>query len=491
MDHRVIILKNHSRMQVAIPLSKHGEPLFRQIYQALRRAILSGAFSGNARLPSTRDLAEQLGVSRTIVVLAYEQLLVDGLVTGRGGSGTFVAEHVKPNVEGRSKKLVNLPLSNFGRVAAGIAADENLTGKRQHSHRYDFQFGRSESDIESFPFAKWERMLLRHARRASVSQIDYGPPAGAPALQKAVCSLLRRSRGVICDPSDIVIVSGSQQALDLIVRVLLDVTDRVIIENPGYQGTTQILRAAGVRISPVTVDREGLNPSQLPNEARLCFVTPSHQFPTGVALPMDRRVALIQWAQRSNCIIVEDDYDGEFCYEGQPLEPLQCIDEQGRVIYVGTFSRTMFPALRVGYLVLPKSLVGAFTGAKWLNDQHSVTLEQHALAEFITTGAYERHLWRVRRRNAARRRTLLEAIDQYIGDRVEVTGQAAGAHVVLWPRRVAKEENLVAKAASCGVGVYGIARYFIGGQRTGIILGYARLREREIREGIRRLSGIV
>ncbi len=286
-------------------------------------------------------------------------------------------------------------------------------------------------------------------------------------------------------------MSGSQQALDLIARVLTERGDRVAIEDPSYQGTREVLRAAGGRLLPVAVDRDGLNPAKLPSSARIVFVTPSHQFPTGAILPLARRVALLEWARRRNAVIVEDDYDGEFRYEGQPLESLQGLDREGRVIYIGTFSRTIFSALRIGYLIAPKRLIPAFTAAKWLCDRHTATLEQETLAEFISSGMYERYLRRVRCRNAARRKVLLDSLRSHLGDRVEVTGDGAGAHVVLWPRRPIAEEFLIGGAASRGVGVYGISPYFVKQPiRTGIMLGYSRMTETEIREGIRRLSEV-
>jgi GntR family transcriptional regulator / MocR family aminotransferase len=479
-------------MQLAIPLSKGRGPLFRQVYLGLRKAILSGTFRANNRLPSTRDLADQLDISRTVVLMAYDQLLAEGFVTGRGGSGTYVTKDLSSNRLVTPKKSIKFQLSNFGSAAAEAAASLDSRGRRLPSHRYDFAFGRSESDIETFPFETWRRILMRRARKASVFELDYGPAAGSLALREAICSHLRRSRAVVCDASDVIVVNGSQQGLDLIVRVLLERGDRVAIENPSYQGTKEILLAAGVRLLPVPVDRDGLIPAKLPEDARICFVTPSHQFPTGAILTLARRLALLDWAKRKNAVIVEDDYDGEFRYEGQPLESLQGLDAEGRIIYVGTFSRTVFPSLRVGYLIVPKSLTAAFTAAKWLNDQHTATLEQQTLAEFITTGAYERHLRRVRRRNTARRSALLDSIEKYLGDRVEVTGDGAGAHVVLWPRQRVSEESIVAKAASRGVGIYGISRYFLKRpSRTGIMLGYSRMRENEIREGIRRLSEIL
>ena len=346
--------------------------------------------------------------------------------------------------------------------------------------------------METFPFEMWRRILLRCARKAPVSELDYGPAGGDVALRDAICTHLRRSRAVVCDPSQVMVVNGSQQALDLIARVLIERGDRVAIEDPSYQGTREVLRAAGAHLLPVAVDRDGLDPAKLPPSARVAFVTPSHQFPTGTVLPLARRIELLEWAKRRNAVIVEDDYDGEFRYEGQPLESLQGLDREARVIYIGTFSRTVFSALRIGYLIAPKTLLPAFTAAKWLCDRHTATLEQDTLAEFISSGMYERYLRRVRRRNAARRQALLASIGKCLGDRVEVTGDGAGAHVVLWPTYPVAEEAVIARAASLGVGVYGISPYFLKQPtRTGILLGYSRLKEAEIREGIRRLGQIV
>jgi GntR family transcriptional regulator/MocR family aminotransferase len=296
---------------------------------------------------------------------------------------------------------------------------------------------------------------------------------------------------VVCDPSQVIVVNGSQQALDLIARILVEPGDPVAIEDPSYQGTTEILRTAGARLVPVAVDRDGLDPSKLPMNARVACVTPSHQFPTGAILPLARRLALLQWAEQRNAIVVEDDYDGEFRYGGQPLESLQGLDREGRVIYIGTFSRTIFAALRIGYLIVPKSLVDAFAAAKWLCDRHTATLEQETLAEFISSGAYERYLRRVRRKNTSRREMLLASISKYLGDQVELTGDGAGAHVVLWPRRSIAEQPLIEGAASHGVGVYGISPYYLKKPlRTGIMLGYSRMSQPQIQEGIRRLKSL-
>jgi GntR family transcriptional regulator/MocR family aminotransferase len=475
---------------LSAPLSTQGGPLFRQVYLGLRAAILSGAFRAGEKLPSTRSVAEQLGVSRTVVLLAYDQLLAEGFAVGRTGSGTYVSTRVTVSRSTRSDDAIKVRLSRFGAAAAaawaGVSFDERPAG----SLLYDFAFGRS--DLDTFPFEMWRRMLLRCARRAPVSELDYGAAAGNVALRDEIAVHLRRSRSVICDPAQVIVVNGSQQALDLIARVLIEPGDRIAIEDPSYQGTTASLRVAGARLVPIAVDRDGLDPAKLPSTARMVFVTPSHQFPTGAVLPLARRLALLEWATRRRALIVEDDYDGECHYEGQPVEPLHSLDTGGRVIYIGTFSRTVFPSLRIGYLVAPRSLVVPLTSAKWLSDRHTPTLEQQTLAEFMASGLYARYLRRVRRRSAQRRQAMLEGIEKYFGDRVEMTGEGAGAHVVLWPKRRLSEATVVAQAAARGVGVYGISPYFVSRpSRTGIALGYSRLRETEIREGLRRLSGVL
>jgi GntR family transcriptional regulator/MocR family aminotransferase len=287
-------------------------------------------------------------------------------------------------------------------------------------------------------------------------------------------------------------VNGSQQALDVIARVLVEPHQPVAIEDPSYQGTREILRSVGARLLPVPVDRDGLVTAKLPSNAHLAFVTPSHHFPTGAILPLERRLALLDCARRMKAVVVEDDYDGEFRYTGQPLESLQGLAREGRVIYVGTFSRTIFSALRIGYLIVPKRLVAAFAAAKWLCDRHTATLEQQTLAEFVSSETYERYLRRVRRKNASRRKALLFSIRTYLGERVEVTGDGAGAHIVLWPRGRISEKSVIFNAASREVGVYGISPYYLKQPpRTGILLGYSRLREGQIREGIRRLAEVI
>lgn len=467
-----------------IPLLPSGESLSRRLYLGLRAAILSGTFPPSSRLPSTRALAEQQGISRTVVVLAYEQLLAEGFVSGFEGSGTYVSPDLTRIQAPASTRPLPVSLSRFGESAAEVGTRVRVRG--QPALAIDFAYG---SEIATFPFALWNRMLLRCARQSPVSELDYGLAGGHKLLREAICAHLRRSRAVHCDPDRVIVVNGSQQALDLITRVLIERGDAVAIEDPAYQGTVEVLRTAGARLLPVPVDQFGLDPFRLPSIARCVFVTPSHQFPTGATLTLERRIALLEWARRRNAVVIEDDYDGEFRYEGQPLESLQGLDRDSRVIYVGTFSRTIFSSLRIGYLVAPSSLMPALTAAKWLCDRHTPNLEQQTLAQFISSGAYGRHLRRVRRRNASRRQALLEAIDQHLRRAVDVTGDGAGAHVVIWPHKRVAEQALIERARSRGVGIYGLAPYHVGtAPRPGFMLGYSRLTEVQIREGMRRLG---
>lgn len=477
-------------MPTLIPLSRSKGPLYQQIYQGLRRAILSGTFQAGEQLPSTRSLAEEHGVSRTVVVLAYEQLLAEGYASGRGGSGTYVSSDIPRATATKTIRCVKPTFSPFGAAAMNAAGDLQFPNPPTPPLPYDFAYGRS--DLQIFPFEMWRRILLRHARRATVREFDYGDPAGSFHLREAIAAHLRRSRAVVCDASQVIVVSGSQQALDLIARVLIQRGDRVVIEDPSYQGTREIFRVAGARLHATPVDRRGVDPQRLPPQARLAIVTPSHQYPSGAILPLPRRVAILDWAKRSDAIVVEDDYDGEFRYDGQPLESLQGLDTEGRVVYVGTFSRTMFSALRIGYLVLPSALVQAFVAAKWLCDRHTPTLEQETLAEFISSGMYDRHLRRVRRKNAARRRTLLESIARHVGKKADLCGDGAGAHVVLWLTGKKSEQSAIDRAREKGVAIYGISRYFVvPPKRTGLLLGYSRLSERQIEEGVRRLGTVL
>ena len=473
-------------MSLTIPIERGGEPLFRQVYAGLRQAIVAGSLKSGERLPSTRSLAEHLEVSRTIVVLAYEQLLAEGFVVGRAGSGTYVAAGLDPVEPGPPAATARIRLTRYGEAASRLAPALDQPPTARGGIRYDFIYGRGGA--AQFPFEAWRRILIRQDRNTSRHAFGYAQAVGGPDLRGAIAGHLRRARAVRCDASQVLVVNGSQQALDLIARVLVEAGDPVVIEDPQYTGAREILRAAGACMLPVRVDRDGIDTARLEEGARLAFVTPSHQFPTGAILPLARRLALLAWADRNDAIVVEDDYDGEFRYEGQPLESLQGLDRAGRVIYVGTFSRTIFASLRLGYLVVPPPLVPAFTAAKWLSDRHTASLEQRTLAEFIACGQYERHLRRLRRLNTARRAALLEAIAEHLPAGMEITGDGAGAHIALWLNGRFSEEEAIERAAARGVGVYGVSRYFLGSRRPGLLLGYAQLGVEDIRAGIARFG---
>ncbi len=473
-----------------IPLQRGNEALSRQVYLWIRQAIVERALRSGESLPSTRELAEENSISRTVVVQAYEQLIAEGFITGRRGSGTYVSEHLHPAPSRAPQRATPVRLSQYGTAVSSVAHRGLSPIPVSQGLRYDFLYGRCS--LDEFPLAMWRRILMRRTRTAALRSFDYGAAAGDPALREAITGHLRRSRAIHCDVSQVVIVNGSQQALDLTIRLLLNPGDSIAVEDPQYHGMRQVLLASRLRVHPVPVDPDGIDLKQMPRQARLALVTPSHQFPTGAVLPLQRRLALLAWARRANAIIVEDDYDGEFRYEGEPLEPLQSLDRDGRVLYVGTFSRTMFPALRIGYVVAPRQLVSAFIAAKWLADRHTAVLEQETLAEFIGSGAYERHLRRTRRANAMRRDALLSAIERHLSDRVTVSGSRSGTHIVLWPKAKLSEDAIIAHAAALGVGIYGIAGYYLRPPSLpGFLLGYANLTVAQIREGIRRLGEVL
>lgn len=479
-------------MSFLIPLIKDSdEPLHRQIYSALRASILNGALRAGDALPSTRELALQLGVSRTTTNAAYEQLLAEGFAASRHGARTVVTEGLSSPKAAKASQT-SVPLSLFGEAA--VKAGIQMPSRKGARLRYDFVYGRGA--VEAFPFETWRRLLIRQARNATLRTLDYGDASGDTSLREAIASHLRRSRAVVCDPSQILILNGSQQGLDLVARVLVNPGDPVIIEDPSYQGARDVFRVSGAALHPVAVDEQGLQVDRFPKHAKLIFTTPSHQFPTGVVLSLQRRRQILEWARRHSAVILEDDYDGEFHYAGQPVESMQSMDPDGRVLYLGTFSRTIFPALRIGYLVAPKSLVEPLRAAKWLTDRHTAVLEQRTLAEFIATGAYERHLRKLRKQNAARLKVLLDAIGRHLD--VTVTGEKAGAHLCLWPNRKSfNEVHAVQAAATRNVGIYGIRSYYASTASTankkggGILLGFSRMNERDIREGIRRLADIL
>ena len=486
-----------------LKLDKQG-PLYAQLYRALRSQILEGKLSPGARVPATRVLATELGLSRNVVMLAYEQLLAEGYLVARTGAGTFVADDLprqftsSRNTTGTTRTVRQMPVqfsAYVRRIEHDVKTSTVTWAPRQTSLAYDFRYGRPS--LADFPHETWCRVLARRARKASVRDLDYGPSEGIAALRETIADYLARARAVRCTPEQVVILNGSQQAFDLTARVLIDPGDLVLLEEPHYRAARIVMQAAGAMIRAILVDEQGLRTEQLPAKGKgssLIIVTPSHQFPTGAVLPLARRLELLAWSQRESVFIFEDDYDSEYRYSGRPIEALQALDSNGSVLYAGTFSKVMFPALRLGYLVVPEHLVKSVRTVKALLDTGSPSLLQLALVDFMQAGFFERHLHRLRMRNAARRAALLEALDRYLGDQVIVSGVDAGLHVLLWFPQVTQrsDADLRACAEHVGVGVYSVAPFYSAPPpHAGFLLGYSSLSEKEITEGIRRLASVL
>ena len=486
-----------------LQLDQQG-PLYAQLYRALRSQILEGSLPPGTRVSATRALATELGLSRNVVMLAYEQLLAEGYLVARIGAGTFVAADLPQqfttpsNTTGVTRAVRQMPVQlsvYVRRIEHDATASEFTWAPRQTPLPYDFRYGRPS--VVDFPHETWCRVLARRARRASIRDLDYGPPEGLPSLRETIADYLARARAVRCTPEQVVILNGSQQAFDLTARVLIDPGNPVVLEEPQYRAARVVMQAAGATIRTIPVDEQGLCTGQLTAKgkgSKLIIVTPSHQFPTGAVMPLARRLELLAWSERESVFIIEDDYDSEYRYTGRPIEALQALDSHGSVLYAGTFSKVMFPALRLGYLVVPEPLVQPVRTVKALLDTGSPSLPQLALVDFIQAGLFERHLHRLRMRNAARRAALLEAIDRYLGRQAEVSGVDAGLHVLLWLPQVLQRNvvNLRKRAEQLGVGVYSVTPFYsTPPPQAGLLLGYASLSEKDIIEGVRRLATVL
>ena len=466
-------------------------PRYLQLARALKQAILDGRCAPGSRLPATRSLARELDVSRNTALAAYAQLADEGLIDGRPGSGCYVAAFAATSKRPADAKAHAptraLALSRRGRRIQAVY-DRAIPGRQHRGLRYNLQYGLPMTNPQLA--SAWRRALNQAAAHV---QTDYPDPQGLPELRARICEYLGRRRGINAMPDDVLIVNGTQQAFALAADVLLDTGDRMLLEDPHYQGARQVFAARGATIRTCRVDADGLVASALPSDGRtrLAVVTPSHQFPTGAVLSLPRRMQLLDWAQRRRCWLIEDDYDGEFRYGARPLAALKSLDRAARVLYVGSFSKVIFPALRLGYMVLPPGLRDAFVAAKWLADRGSTAIEQSALARLIGSGAFERHLRRAANTLRARRTTLLSALRRHAGDAVEVADSSAGMHILAWLPRASHAQALalVARARARGVGVYLVAPYCHKPlPRPGLLLGYADLPPADLQAAVRILA---
>ena len=466
-------------------------PLYLQIYHQLREAIVLGTLRAKRRLPATRQLAAQLGVARITVTQAYDQLVAEGFVVQRAGAGTFIAPNLPlPLVPVREEGVgaFEPSFSSWGeRVKQTAVANPSKMGRPE----IDFGFGRSFSHI--FPYDIWRKLLARYLSTDDAMLSRFGSVAGFLPLRTALADYLARWRGVVCQPEQIVIVSGAQQALDILARLLLEPGDEVLIETPGYADAMSLFQLNGAQLTAVPVDDFGFSVESIPpySQAQLIFVTPSNQFPHGGTLPLPHRLAMLQWAQQHDALIIEDDYDGELRYDGRPLAALQGLAPD-RVIYLGTFSKVLFPALRLSYIVLPQGLVRPFVQAKQLIDRGAPTLTQAAVADFIREGHFERHLRHLRQAYAQRRQTLVAALEEHLPQLVHYADEPAGLHVMLYLPPELSEMGVVQAAAEVGVGVYPAMPYFMERPSPpAILLGFSGLSELEIATGVARLGEVV
>ncbi|MFP6746898.1 MAG: PLP-dependent aminotransferase family protein [Alphaproteobacteria bacterium] len=480
-----------------------GGPLYRQLYAGLRQMILDGRLPSGSRLPANRVLAQDLSLSRNTVATALQQLLAEGYVETRRGDGTYVAaelpdagpERRRPERFGHDKAQIrddvarHYGLSRRGRTLAAISRPSASGGAA-------FAPG---PDIAAFPFATWARLLTRFWRRPGRELAISHDAGGYPPLKAAIAAYLGALRGVRCEPGQIIVVGGAQQAIGLASQVLLDHGDQAMVEEPGYGGIRGALTAAGLRIALTPVDGEGLDiaagEARAPL-ARMVCVAPSHQFPLGVVMSLRRRLALIEWARRRQAWILEDDYDSEYRYAGRPLAALQGLDPTGRVIYIGSFSKVLFPSLRLGYLVVPPDLVDPFIAARRVLDEHTAMLAQPVLATFIDDGHFGAHVRRMRRLYAGRQEALLEAARRHLDGLLEIRADEAGMHLIAWPgaalNGVMDDQRAARAAADAGIAATALSASYVGKpSRQGLMLGYAAHDETAIADASRRLAAVI
>ena len=470
------------------------DPLHRQIYHAVRDAIVGGRLEPNDRIPSTRVLAADLGVSRNTVLLAITQLAAEGYLRGRPGAGTRVAAQLPDDllhVGARGEPVAPRAAGATGPPPAGPASARPVMGRRgeQTASLSDGiprvglaprPFRPGTPALDRFPVDLWARLAARRYQRVSLEFLDHGEAFGYRPLREAIAAYVGASRGVRCDPAQVLITSGAQQALTLAAQVLLDSGDVAWMEDPGYLGMRGVLTIAGARVIPVPVDADGLDVAagvRAAPAARLVYTTPSHQFPLGVTMSHARRRALLEWAREANAGVVEDDYESEYRFAGPPLPALQGLDPDGRVLYVGTFSKTIFPSLRIGYLVVPHALIDAFARARAFAAGSASPLEQAVLADFIIDGHFARHVRRMRTLYAARQASLVSLAERELRGRILLCPAAAGLHLLgaLPPGR--SDAAASSALAARGVEAPPLSLYYLGPSPPdgALLLGYAPL----------------
>jgi GntR family transcriptional regulator/MocR family aminotransferase len=472
-----------------------GIPIYRQLYDWFRQAIIGGQLRPGQRVPSTRNLAAELKISRMPVLGAFEQLLAEGYLETFIGAGTRVARSIPDDTlsspTGRARKGPGETVEKRGprRMSRRGVALTQLPPQSWIDNLGAFRV--SLPALDHFPIGAWSKLVARHSRRPASGIMAYCHGMGYLPFREAIAEYLGAVRGVRCEASQILVTTGSQQALQISAQVLLDPRDGVCVEEPGYPGARQAFMTVGAHLVPVRVDHDGINVAEIRSRgrsARAVYVTPSHQYPMGMTMSATRRLLLLHWAVHSGAWIIEDDYDSEYRFGSRPIASLQGLDTDGRVIYVGTFSKVLFPALRLGYVVVPKDLLRAFSAARDAADIFSSTLYQAVLTDFIREGHFARHIRRMRMLYLDRRRALVNAIQVQMGHMVEVIGAEAGMHLVALLPRGINDVEVSRKAAQMGISAIPLSScYVTPPTRGGLILGYGGANAHQIHDGIRKL----
>ncbi len=479
-----------------LKMDRRGDgPLYSQLYQLLRQEILSGHCPPGIRLPPSRQLAKELNIARNTVIQVYEQLTLEGYVSSEVGRGTFVADishdltlpiekDSSPGVIRRSAPPVRLS-SAAGRVIASLG----------HAPRQMGAFMPGVPDVSDFPVKQWARIQNRHWRDPDPVLFTYAPAGGLPSLREALASYLGSSRSVVCSTQQVIVTSGIHQVIDVAVRLLCNPGDRVWIEEPSYWGIRNLLHSLGIEVVGIPVDSEGINPSAADMEKppRLIVVTPSHQYPLGMVMSLSRRLKLLEYAQLSGCWILEDDYDSDFRYGARPLPSLQGLDEGRQVIYAGSFNKTLFPGLRLGYAVVPSTLASQFAALTAELFREGQLLVQSIMTDFLTQGHVGSHIRRMRTIYAKRRDALLQAIHHHYGDTLPVIGQNAGLHVVLGLPQHIDDRAVSEAAAKVGIMARALSSYYVNENdaKKGLVLGYGCVRESLIGRSFATLATVV
>lgn len=500
-------------MQISIQLdSKSEQSLQNQVFESIREQILSGDLKPGILMPSTRLLNEQLGVSRNTIIHAYDRLIAEGYLYAKKTVGTFV----NPNLPDASLRLMGETLRQMGEISNEKYRKE-LELKKQlrkrhpvafkgrvqalfnpHRDKLDIDFWVGRPDPKSFPINIWRQLTMKNLLHSGSSMTEYHDPTGIYDLRKAIVDHLRPSRGINCKPEQILIVNGIQEALNVVARVLVKQDTPVVMECPCYQGAAYVLESYGALLHPVPVDNDGLDVSQLPNtETSLAYVTPSHQYPMGATLPLERRLRLLDWARDTGAYIVEDDYDSDFRHQGSPLTAVAGQDKFGCVIYMGTFSKSIGAGLRLGYLMMPEELVEPARTAKALMDNGHSWLDQAVLKDFITSGSYLKHLRCIRRTYLSRRDCLVSELKRHFGN-VQLSGLEGGMHLV-WhlPETFPEGIEVQQIALNAGIGVYSLAAAAAhdfgkkGYRERTLLFGYSSTPEEKIINGIERLAAAI